>query len=64
MSIIVPHNVKVQGHSALPYLWRATCSCGWSAIAGSQERAEAAKRQHILEEEPFPDLNPEELRDD
>lgn len=57
MSLIVPHNVKVQGHSVVPYLWRVLCSCGYKAIAPSFEKAQACKAQHLEDEEPFPDLS-------
>lgn len=64
MSIIVPHHVVVRRHSDIPYLWRARCTCGWYALAPTEERARAARTQHIYDEEPFPNLfDPEENTD-
>jgi hypothetical protein len=55
MSLIVPHTLKaLKRHDKLPYLWRAICSCGWSAFAGTEPHIRAAFQQHIVEEEPFP----------
>lgn len=56
MSLIVPHNITVQGHTSVPYLWRVRCSCGWRAIAPDHPKALLAKASHLSEEEPFPDL--------
>lgn len=55
-SLIVPHRTKVQGHATVKYLWRASCSCGWWAIAGDEPKARLAARDHLESEEPFPDL--------
>ena len=57
MSPLVPHNVVVQGHARVPFLWRITCSCGYKAIAPDRGKALACKAQHLSEEEPFPDLS-------
>lgn len=54
MSLILPHRVRIQGHSKVRYLWRATCSCGWSAHAGTEAHARMAGSAHLEEEEPFP----------
>lgn len=55
MSLILPHRTTTQRHSAIPYLWRASCSCGWSAFAGDAVHARAAADEHLSAEEPFPE---------
>lgn len=57
LSLILPHNVTVQGHSRIPYLFRIRCSCGFSAYAPDLPKALTCKAQHLSEEEPFPDLS-------
>ena len=58
MTLILPHRTRTARHTHIPWLWRATCSCGWSAFAAFEYRARAAANQHLIEEEPFPDLSP------
>jgi len=45
-----------QRHAVIPFLWRVRCLCGWSALAPSEYKADAAIESHISSEEPFPDL--------
>lgn len=60
MSILVPHRTTWQRHKAIPFLWRARCTCGWFAIAANEARAQAAADNHLSEEEPFPEqFNPD-----
>jgi hypothetical protein len=55
MPLILPHRITIQRHASVPYLWRATCLCKWSALAPSQERIKMAASEHISEEVAFPD---------
>ena len=55
------HITGAHRHTHIPYLWRAVCTCGWSALAPSEARAQAAAQFHFESEEPFPyDLTPED----
>lgn len=55
MSLIVPHYRRAaKRHNSVPYLWRIGCSCGWYALAPSEDRCNMAFAQHQFEEEPFP----------
>lgn len=57
-ALLLPHRrTTVQQHSTVPYLWRATCSCGHAALAGNQSDALLALESHSAAEEPFPDLD-------
>ncbi len=57
MTLILPHAVIIVRHTALPWLYRIRCSCGYKAFAPSWEKGLACKQQHLEEEEPFPDLS-------
>ena len=58
MSIIVPHRgTQAQRHAVIPFLWRATCSCGAYFLGPSKAIAEAGLVEHIELEEPFPDMD-------
>jgi len=57
MPLILPHHVRIQRHSSVPYLWRILCTCRWSAIAPDQEKAKLAATAHVEEEEAFPDYS-------
>lgn len=57
MSLIIPHNLTIQRHAAIPYLWRVRCSCRYEAICGSEEAANLCKASHLSEEEAFPDYS-------
>ncbi len=47
------HHTEVKGHSVVPYLFRASCTCGWFALAPTEARAQAACSNHLDEQEPF-----------
>jgi hypothetical protein len=36
-----------QRHAAVPFVWRARCSCGWKAIAPSALTAKEALAAHL-----------------
>lgn len=57
MSLILPHGMKrLQQHEALPYVWRAQCSCGFTTLGASEQAARAGLLEHINAEEPFPEF--------
>lgn len=64
MSLIIPHRLTSEGiqrHTSMPYLWRATCTCGASFLAPFYEAAKLAIQTHFEEEDPFPfDMTPED----
>lgn len=52
---------SVVRHSAIPFLWKATCYCGQYFLASSEEKATLGLNTHIEAEEPFPiDMTPED----
>lgn len=55
MTLLLPHRCTVQRHAALPYLFRASCHCGWQALASTEANAKAAAASHLSAEEAFPD---------
>jgi len=54
MTLIIPHKPTITGHSHIPFLWRARCPCGWTALAGSEINARFAAQALVDEEDPFP----------
>lgn len=57
MPLILPHLPRITRHTAIPWLWRARCVCGWEAFAPSEERAKLAATSHVESEEAFPDYS-------
>jgi len=48
------HLPLIRRHTHVPYLWRASCPCGWGAFAPSEQLVRRVAQSHVDEEEPFP----------
>ena len=53
MTLHIPF--PIMRHAAIPYLWRARCSCGFTAYADERLGAQRALEEHITSETPIPD---------